>query len=427
MFSASKFGKMVQQNSYFDHFLPGKVYYRLLMVVLLTATFLYSCDPDTPAPVQEGPTAFIFPDVQHFPTQLNIPEQNPMTVEGIELGRYLFYDGRLSGSSHPDSLMSCASCHIQSKGFEVGIDHPKYKDGHPFGLPTENYPEGKPTPHYTMHLLNLVYNSNGYLWNGMIHKSNERKGPEGYEFMGDDYLSYKYLESLVWMSILAEHEIAGSIEKTINLIGSIPMYKPMFTAAFGTDEVNIDRVSKAIAQFVRTIVANRFKFYKYVRREVDLTQQELRGYQLFFSEDADCFHCHSGSLLMTTNEYYNNAKDTVFEDPRDRYAITGDLMNKGAYKAPSLINCEINGPYMHDGRFKSLDEVIDFYSHGLVYSDYVDPLMKYVKENGVQMTSEQKADLKAFLLTLTDHELLNDPKYSCPDELGTFGIRDYAY
>lgn len=406
------------------HFTAGAKWIRALIILIPLSILLVSCNTDEPAPLQEGPTPFFFPEIQHFPTELNIPEQNPMTVEGIELGRYLFYDGRLSGRTHPDSLMSCATCHIQSHGFEVGMEHPKFKDGHPFGLPTPDYPQGKPTPHYPMHLLNLVFNNNGYLWNGVIHPSNDRSGPEGYEFMGDDHLNFKYLESVVWMAIQAEHEIAGSVNKTVDLISSVPMYKPMFKAAFGTEKVNIDRISKAIAQFVRTIVANRFKFYKYVKREVDLTPEELHGYQLFFSEEADCFHCHAGSLLMTTNEYFNNAKDSVFDDARDRFAITGDLMNKGAYKAPSLINCEINGPYMHDGRFKTLDEVINFYSEGLVYSDYVDPLMKYVKQNGVRMTDEEKADLKAFLLTLTDHELLTDPQYSCPDELGEFGIRD---
>ncbi len=395
-------------------------------ILLLILVSFSSCDPDesVPEPVPLGPTPYDFPEVQHFPTNLNIPEQNPMTEEGIALGRYLFYDGRLSGRTHPDSLMSCASCHIQSRGFDVGIDHPVYPDGHPFGLPTPEFPEGKPTPHYPMHLINMVYNSSGYLWNGFIHEDNEKRGLEGYAFMGHDHLNYKYLESLVWMSIVAEHEIAGSIDQTVDLIGSIPMYAPMFKRAFGTEEVNIDRISKAIGQFVRTIVANRFKFYKYVRRETDLTLSEYRGYELFFSEDADCFHCHAGSLLMTTNDFYNNAKDSIFNDGRDRFAVTGDLVNKGAYKAPSLINCELNGPYMHDGRFETLDEVLDFYSEGLVYSDYVDPLMKYVKDNGVQMTDQQKADLKAFLLTLTDHELLTDPAFGCPDELGVFGIQD---
>ena len=241
--------------------------------------------------------------------------------------------------------------------------------------------------------------------------------------MGHNELNYKYLESLVWMSIVAEHEFAGSIDQTVEMIASIDKYKPMFKAAFGTEEVNIDRISKAIAQFIRTIVANNFKFYKYVRRETELSPSEMRGYELFFSEEADCFHCHSGSLLMTTTDYYNNAKDTVFNDSRDRFSVTNNLMHTGAYRSPSLINCEINGPYMHDGRFKTLDEVIDFYSEGLVYSDYVDPLMKNVREHGVQLSDEEKADLKAFLLTLTDHELLNNPAYGPPSDIGEYLAR----
>jgi cytochrome c peroxidase len=207
------------------------------------------------------------------------------------------------------------------------------------------------------------------------------------------------------------------------MIASIDKYRPMFKAAFGTDEVNIDRISKAIAQFARTLVANNFKFYKYVRHEADLNPSELRGYELFLSEEADCFHCHSGSLLMTTNDYYNNAKDTIFDDSRDRFAVTDNLMHTGAYRAPSLINCEINGPYMHDGRFKTLDEVIDFYSEGLVYSDYVDPLMKNVREHGIQLSEEEKADLKAFLLTLTDNELLTNPAFGPPLDIGEYLAR----
>ena len=92
-------------------------------------------------------------------------------------------------------------------------------------------------------------------------------------------------------------------------------------------------------------------------------------------------------------------------------------MDIGAYRAPSLINVEMRAPYMHDGRFKSLSEVIDFYSSGLVYSDFVNPLMKGVRERGVQLTEDQKADLTAFLYALTDHDLISDPKYSCPPEL----------
>ena len=121
---------------------------------------------------------------------------------------------------------------------------------------------------------------------------------------------------------------------------------------------------------------------------------------------------------MTTNEYFNNAKDVNFNaESRDRNSVTGDAMDVGAYRAPSLINVELTAPYMHDGRFKSLDEIINFYSEELVYSDYVHPLMKYVRYDGVQMSDDQKADLKAFLLALTDHELVNDEQFSCPPEL----------
>jgi cytochrome c peroxidase len=138
---------------------------------------------------------------------------------------------------------------------------------------------------------------------------------------------------------------------------------------------------------------------------------------MYFSEKADCFHCHGGTALLTSYEYFNNAKDDAFTDTRDRFSITKMPWDIGAYRAPSLINVELNGPYMNDGRFKTLDEVIDFYSEGLIYSEYVHPLMKNVRKGGVHLTAEEKADLKVFLLTLTDHELLTDPKYIAQQEI----------
>ncbi len=195
------------------------------------------------------------------------------------------------------------------------------------------------------------------------------------------------------------------------------MYPQMFNAAFGTEKITYDRISKAIAQYIRSIISYRSKFHKSLRHEAELSTSEKRGHDLFFSEDADCFHCHGGSVLMTTNQYFNNAKDNVFNDKMDRYSLTGDPMDMGAYRAPSLINVELTAPYMHDGRFATLDEVIDFYSTGLVYSDFVHPLMKAVRYRGVQLSNQDKNDLKAFLLTLTDKELILDPAYACPTEL----------
>jgi cytochrome c peroxidase len=307
--------------------------------------------------------------------------------------------------------MSCASCHVQANGFDTGPNHPVFGNGKPFGL------TGKPTPNYPLPLVNLVYNHNGYLWNGFVHGSNNILGSEAYGVPAMAQYHYQNIESLVWMAIEAPHEINGDVERTVALIGSIPMYTPMFKKAFGTEEVTYERISKSLAQFLRSIISYQSKFHQWLRKEVVFTPSEQRGHDLFFSEDADCFHCHGGSILMTTNEYFNNAKDKQPDEPRDRYAVTGDPMDIGAYRAPSLINVEKTAPYMHDGRFNTLDEVIDFYSDGLVYSDYVHPLMKNVRQGGVQLTDAQKADLKAFLLTLTDEAMLQAEQYSRPSEL----------
>ena len=344
---------------------------------------------------------------------MNVPEDNPTTEEGVLLGKYLFYEGRFSGRTHPDSLMSCSSCHIQSSGFECGPDHPRFVDGNPIGLPDSEAPNGRPTPHHMLPLVNLIYNPFGYLWNGEVYNYNEALGSDYYNVPEQPEFGHKNIEAIVWMTIVNEAEVNGSIEKTVKTISEIPEYEELFKNAFGSSEVTIDRIKKAIAQFVRTIISYRSKYHQWLRREAELTDSELRGYELFFSEEGDCFHCHGGTLL-TTNFYYNNAKDLEFTDPFDRYGFTGDPADIGAYKAPSLLNVEVRGPYMHDGRFKTLEEVIDFYSEGLVDTEKAHPLMKQVKKGGVQLSDQGKEDLLAFLKTFTDHELLNDPAFSKP-------------
>jgi cytochrome c peroxidase len=149
-----------------------------------------------------------------------------------------------------------------------------------------------------------------------------------------------------------------------------------------------------------------------------LTPSELNGYILFTTEEgADCFHCHggNGTPLFTTNLFYNNGSSTVFNDPKDRYAVTGNSADIGAYRAPTLRNIEVTAPYFHDGRFATLDQVLEFYNSGLVYSPFVSPLMHKLDQGGMLLTPQQLADLKAFLLTLTDHEFLTNPKFSNPN------------
>jgi cytochrome c peroxidase len=376
----------------------------IITILSLFAMIVISCTKEEPIkPVVFKTTPYALGLPSYFPNRLNIPEDNPMTVEGVRLGRYLFYDGRLSGytGDHPDSLMSCGTCHLQEFSFECGINHPKYTGGYPYGV------TGIPTPHVMLPLVNIVFNHEGYFWNGLIHSSNPQP-------------NRRTLEDIVVMGIIAPHEMNSTVERAVAAIQSVPMYPPMFEAAFGTPEINIDRINKAIAQFIRSLVSFNSKFDKYLRGEVQLTDSELRGYILFTTEEgADCFHCHGGggNPLFTTNLFYNNAKDSVFNDTRDRYAFTRNPKDKGAYKATTLRNIELTGPYMHDGRFKTLDEVIDFYSEGLIMSPYVDPLMHKINDGGALLLPSQKNDLKNFLLTLTDHEFINNPAFSKPADL----------
>ncbi len=373
---------------------------------------LFSCRHDNEEELYVfHPTPYQINIPTYFPTILNIPKDNPMTVEGIMLGRYLFYDGRLSGRTEADSLMSCSSCHLQSNSFECGINHPKFVDGHPYGL------SGKSTPHSMLPMINLVWNSEGYLWNGMINQKNEQLGMSAYGVPAQQPYNLKNIESLVWMGIVAPHEMNGNIDRTVKLIQRIPMYPPLFKKAFGSDTVTIDRICKAVAQFVRTLISKNSKFDQYLNGEIDLTDAERRGFVLFTTEEgADCFHCHgtSGTPLWTTNLFYNNGKDTVFTDPKDRKSVTGEAKDIGGYRAPTLRNLAYTAPYMHDGRFKTIDEVLNFYNTNVRWSPTISPLMHKVKNNGMRLTPYQINDLKAFLNTLNDEVFITNPDFANP-------------
>ncbi len=347
----------------------------LLIVSCHTAPPQYSYNP---VPYDLG--------IPMFPDSLNIPADNPMTVDGVRLGRYLFYDGRLSGD--PKNPMSCATCHRQEHAFECGPD--AYEDGRPIGL------SGKKTPHVMLPFINLVWNNSGYFWNGRIQEGN--------------------IESTIPMAILAPHEMNGSIEKTVSLIKKEPMYREMFYRAFGTSEIDIDLISKAIAQFVRSLVSFNSRFDQFMDGKVQLTKSEMRGLMLFTTEGADCFHCHGSPALplWTTNQFMNNAKDIDFDGQKDRFSVTGNPMDKGKYRVPTLRNIEFTGPYMHDGRFKTLDEVLEFYNNGLKRSPYIDPLSINANHGGMHLTKDDLADLKAFLLTLSDTAFINDERFGNP-------------
>ncbi|MGE5382332.1 MAG: cytochrome-c peroxidase [Omnitrophica WOR_2 bacterium] len=372
-----------------------KKHLALLINILMMLSILAGCKEKDPVETKWSATPYKLAIPRYFPTQLNIPDNNPMTIEGINLGRYLFYDGRLSGRTESDSLMSCSSCHVQVKNFRPGLDNPSFHYGIPQGI------SGIQTTNAALPLINLVWNQNGYTWNGSV---------------GSQYDSGN-LESIVIATIEHPAELAGDTAKTVALLQSIDGYPDLFYKAFGSKKITAVNISRAIAQFVRTLISANSRFDKYMRGELQLTTEELEGFILFTTEEgADCFHCHgsSGNPLFTTNLFYNNGKDSIFAPGNDRYSVTNDLNDIGAYKATTLRNIAVDGPYMHDGRFKTLDEVINFYSDHVIMSDYISPLMHHVNYGGIRLTPSEKSSLKAFLYSLVDEEFLSNPNYSAP-------------
>ena len=310
------------------------------IVATLSLLTLFACQPTEEEPWQ--PTPYELPSPLFFPTQNSIPSNNPMTVEGVALGKKLFHEEN-----------SCAMCHHKEHSFEMG---------------PEGTLEHLGTTHTMLPLINLVWNTTGLGWEGQVAS----------------------LEDMVLAAYTDPAEINADTSDVVRRLQQSETYPELFKKAFGTDRVSFVLVEKAIAQYVRSLVFANSKFDRYLRGEEQLSQDELNGYLLFITEDgADCFHCHGGgsNALFTTNLRYNNGLDAASKDE---------------FKAPTLRNIALTAPYMHDGRFSTLDEVIDFYSEGVQYSEQISPLMHHVMEGGVQLTTEEKQQLKAFLLTLTD-------------------------
>ena len=345
-----------------------------ICVVLIgfLAIIASSCKPEE---THYQPTPYELAQPSYFPSKNNIPADNPMTEEGVTLGRKLFYDPRLSGRDGTDGIRSCSSCHHQEKSFE-------------FGAPTG-------THHAMLPLINLAWNRTGLGWNGGVAT----------------------LEDMVLAAVTSPVEINADTNQVVKYLQNTDDYPELFYKAFGSRDISFVNVERAIAQFVRSLVSADSKFDRYLLGEEELTEEEMAGYELFCTEDgADCFHCHGGGglALMTTNLFYNNGLDDEFNDPEDRSAVTGSHWDRGAYKAPTLRNIAVSAPYMHDGRFTTLDEVIDFYSESVKDSENINPLMHHVMDGGVQLTDLEKAQLKAFLNTLTDENFLSNPNFTKP-------------
>lgn len=307
-----------------------------------------------------------------------ITANNPLTQEGIALGKKLFFEKLLSG----DNSQSCASCHnpqnafSDSQQFSIGID-------------------GKKGFRNAMPLFNLAWNFDElFNWDGS-------------EFS---------LENQAFEPVRNPIEMHATWKNVAQKLQNHPEYPTLFKLAFGTSTIDSVLITKAIAQFERTLISGNSKFDRFLRGETSLTPEEENGFNVFMDEaKGDCFHCHgsNNNPLWTDNLFHNNGLDTNFTD-LGLGAKTGDPKDNGKFKSPSIRNLAFTAPYMHDGRFATLEEVINHYSEGLRFSSTIDPLMKKVSQGGVQLSTKDKADLKAFLLALSDVEFINNPNFKNP-------------
>lgn len=364
--------------------------------ILLLLLAVKSCKKDVAEPIGKNgdKVDFVYNPVPvkldipfGFP-EMPIPEENPLTEQGIKLGRLLFYDPILSG----DSTLSCAGCHNQSFNFT--------DSGNKFSTGIQGI-EGNRT---SMSLANIGWNSH-FFWDGRAAT----------------------LEEQILEPVPDPIEMHLPWSEAVERLKNHPYYPNLFGQAFNTDVPTPELVSKAIAQFLRTFISGNSKFDQVQRNEAFFTEQELRGFDMFFTETGDCFHCH-GNILFTDNLFHNNALQEAqtlndFAD-KGRGVVTGNQQQNGLFKTPTIRNAEVSGPFMHNGEFETLMEVIEFYSSGLKTSPNVDPMMEFFFQGGVQLTQSQKEDLHAFLLTLTDHEFLNNPDFSNPFQTGGFTWSD---
>lgn len=315
-----------------------------------------------------------------------IADDNLLTIQGVQLGRMLFYEKMLSGNS----TQSCGTCHQQQFAF---TDTAKLSVGIHGLLGKRN----------SMTVVNMAWNTGGFFWDGRAN----------------------LLRQQALMPIQDELEMDETLDNVITKLSASKTYRDQFMRAFGSEEITANKIALALEQFMNSIVSNDTKYDKYRRGELTLDSSEERGRVLFFAEynpsfpelsGADCAHCHSGPNF-SNNRYMNNGTKSEGEiTDIGRQGVTGNINDKGKFKVTTLRNIALTPPYMSDGSIQTLEEVIDHYNNGLKESATLDPALRFTREKGLMLSAQDKADLVAFLKTLTDYSLLNNTVYSDPNK-----------
>ena len=313
----------------------------------------------------------IYIDVpKNWPKPVYDFSKNPLTEEGFQLGRHLFYDPILSR----DNTISCASCHLQQTGF-THVDHDLSH-----GI------DGKIGTRNSMTIMNLAW-AKSFMWDG-----------------GVNHLDVQPLQP-----ITSEAEMDETMENVVAKLQKSEKYQQLFKEAFGTEKITGQLTLKALSQFVLLLTTSNSKYDKVVRKEEKFTEMEQKGYELF---KINCASCHQ-EPLFTNDGFENNglAVDSTLNDI-GRMRITQKESDKYKFKVPTLRNVQFTFPYMHDGRFETLNEVVKHYNSGIVNH----PTLAKQLQKPMQLSDNERTELVAFLKTLTDTEFLFNPRFSFPRE-----------
>jgi len=348
--------------------------------ITIVSVFFLACsrNEDTPSLPDPTPFALTFPAYFDAPV---IPPDNPTTWEGVALGRRLFYEPLLSG----DNTQSCGSCH--------NIDFAFTDNNFQFSTGIQNIQGDR----NGMAIINLAWETD-FFWDGRSKSLEDQAlGP---------------VENPVEM-----HEVWTNAVKELS---DHPEYPSLFQKAFGTKAITKELAAKAMAQFERTIISSNSaydeNYLKKAKTNESIKNPKTaleRGMTIFYTK-GDCWHCHGpvGDYLFTDRTFHNNGLDSIITDP-GLQSVTKNPMDRGKFKTPTLRNVQYTGPYMHDGRFKTIDEVIEHYNSGVKLSPTLDPNMKELAK-GLQLTSVEKAELKEFLLSLSDQTFINNQNFKKP-------------
>ena len=333
--------------------------------------------------IQEGDpklTPYVFEELESFPVMPK-SASNPVSVEGAELGRMLFYDPILSR----DSTISCATCHQQKYAFAGNSSFDKGIDS---ALLNRN----------TMPLFNLAWNS-ALFWDGRANT----------------------IEAQVFHPVRDKEEMDLDWNEAVTRVRRSVFYPKLFEQVFGNQIIDSVLIGSAIAQFERTLISANSKFDQVIRGETFLTADEYEGFGLVNNQVVgNCLHCHvtDGNGLGTTGKFSNNGLDFAqrANDYKDqgKKGFTKVASDAGFFRIPSFRNLLFTAPYMHDGRFETLEDVLDFYSDGVQAAYNIDPKMALVHQGGMNLSTDEKDKIIKFLKTLSDSSFISNSKFSNP-------------